>query len=68
MKLKSPASGKRQGLDYDICKSNSSTKPTKLNTTQNGRKVLEQLASKWVSRGYYKTPDRALRALIGGEL
>lgn len=66
MKLKSPASGKRQGLDFDTHKSNSSTKPTNLNTTRNGRRVLEQLSRKWASRGYYPTPSAAMEALLEG--
>ena len=66
MKTKTPASGKRQGLDNnDFCKSDSSTKPNILNTTPNGRRVLERLARKWVSRGYYPTPSAAMRVLLG---
>ena len=34
----------------------------------NHLKVLQTLAEKWVDRGCYSTPDRALRALIGNEL
>ena len=66
MKTKSPASGKRRGLDDDSQKIHSSTNSTKLNTTRNVRKVLNQLARKWASRGYYSTPNEALRVLLEG--
>ena len=65
MKTKSPASGKRTGLDFNTHTSNSSTKPTNLNTTPNGRRVLERIARKWASRGYYPTPSAAMRVLLG---
>lgn len=68
MKLESPTSGERTGLDFDTCESNSSTKPTILNTSHNGKMVLEQLARKWVSRGYLSTPSKAMWALLEGAI
>ena len=50
MKLISPASGKRQGLDNDSHEIDFSTNPTKLRT-------LEQISRKWAARGYYPTPS-----------
>ncbi len=67
MKLKSPASGKRTGLDFDTCDSNSSTN-TKKRKGINHLKTLQDISNKWVKMGCYKTPDRALRALIGDQL
>ena len=34
----------------------------------NSLKTLQEIANKWVARGCYSSSDRALRALIGGEL
>ena len=65
MKLISPASGKRQGLDNDFDDQDSSTKPTKLTTSRNGNKTLNQIARKWPARGYYSTPSEAMIALLG---
>ena len=67
MKPKSPASGKRQGLDKDFGESNFSTRPTKLPSCRNGHKVLERIARKWASRGYYPTPSAAMQALLGDQ-
>lgn len=68
LKQTSPASDKRTGLDFETSNSNSSTKPTKPNTTQNGHKTLDRIARKWASRGYYPTPSAAMRALLGDQL
>lgn len=65
MKTKTPAPGKRTGLDNDSGELNSSTNPTKLNTTRNGKKTLQQIARKWASRGYYPTPSAAMKVLLG---
>jgi hypothetical protein len=61
MKRKSPASGKRQGLDndFDFSDSHSSTNPTNL-------KTLEQLSRKWAARGYYPSPSAAMKVLMEG--
>jgi len=59
MKRKSPASGKRQGLDNDFTESNSSTNHANL-------KSLEQLSRKWAARGYYPTPSAAMQVLLEG--
>ena len=64
MKRKSPASGKRQGLDNDFDNQNSSTKNHKLHSSHNGKKTLERIARKWTSRGYYPTPSAAMKALM----
>ena len=66
MKSKRPASGKGQGLDKDFVESNSSTKPTKLSTSRNGHKVLEGIARKLASRGYYPSPSAAMKVLMEG--
>ena len=68
MKRKSPASGKRQGLDNDFDDPNSSTyRPEKLKTI-NHLSTLQDIAVKWVDRRCYPTLDRALRALVIGDL
>jgi len=67
MKIKSPASGKRQGLDNDFGESYTSTKSKKLKEISHIR-TLKEIGDKWVDRRYYKTLDRALRALIRGDL
>ena len=66
MKRKSPASGKRQGLDNDFDDQNSSTKPTKLTTCRNGKKTLKQIARRWAARGYYSSPSEAMKVLMEG--
>jgi hypothetical protein len=64
-KQKTPALGHgRQGLDNDFDNQDSSTKPTKLTNSRNGRKALNQTARKWAARGYYSTPSEALKALL----
>jgi hypothetical protein len=68
MKLKSPASGKRQGLDNDFGESNSSTLKLKKSKGINHIRILNEIATKWVAKGYYSTSGRALEALIGGRL
>ena len=44
------------------------TKPDKMDTSRNGHKVLEGIARKWASRGYYPTPSAAMQALLGDQL
>jgi hypothetical protein len=66
MKRKSPASGKRQGLDNDFDEAYSSTNPHKLHTRRNRQKTLARIARKWAARGYYPTPSEAMVALLGG--
>jgi len=66
MKLISPASGKRQGLDNDFDDQNSSIKPTTLTISRNGKKTLKQIARKWAARGYYSSPSEAMRVLLEG--
>ena len=65
MTQKSPASGKRQGLDKDFDDQDSSTNSHKLHAGHNGKKTLERIARKWTSRGYYPTPSAAMAALLG---
>jgi hypothetical protein len=47
----------RRGSDF--------TKLQPINHPKNRELVLEELANKWASMGYYKTPTRALLALLG---
>ena len=63
-KKTSRASGKRQELDSGFIRSNSSIKIKGVNH----QKTLKEIANKWVERRCYNTLDRALRALIGGDL
>ena len=67
MKLISPASGKRQGLDNDfdeLYSSISFKKPKEISHI----KILKEIGVKWVDRRCYRTLDRALRALIAGDI
>jgi len=59
---KSPASGKRKGLETMI------NRPNFIMIPQGSQRneVLMQIAAKWVERECYGTVDRALLALIGG--
>mgnify|MGYP006928232623 CR=1 FL=1 len=66
MKTKSPASGKRTGLDDDSQKIDSSTNFHKLTTSLNGNKTLKPIARKWAFRGYYPSPSKAMKALLQG--
>ena len=68
MKLKSPASDKRQGLDNDFDNSNSSTITHTIPKVIGRLETLSAIATKWVDKGCYETPGRALQALIGGYL
>jgi hypothetical protein len=68
MKLKSPASGKRQGLDNNFDESNSSIKTFRKPSVTNHLSTPQYIAEKWVDRCCYHTIDRALRALVGGDL
>ncbi len=68
MKTKNPASGKRTGLDFDTCKSDSSKKHTRLPIGVNRRTVLKQIADRCATRGLYTPPNRAMEALLGDVL
>jgi hypothetical protein len=50
MTQKSPASGKRQGLDKDFDDQDSSTNSHKLHAGHNGKKTLERIARKTTLR------------------
>ena len=65
MKIKSPASGK--GLGNNFGESNTSTNSKKPKEISHIR-TLKEIGDKWVDRRYYRTLDRALRALIRGDL
>jgi hypothetical protein len=64
MKQKSPASGKRQELDTNFRKSDSSKNYHKLHTCNNSKQVLDELARKWLRYGCADTPKEALKMLL----
>ena len=64
MSAKAPT--RKQRLNFDSSKSDSTKKPHKLPTSNNGRKTLQHIARKWVLRGYYSTPSEAMKALLEG--
>jgi len=64
----SPAPRMGQGLDKDLRKSNSSKFQTKVKLQTNRQLILERIADRWASRGYYRTPTRAMFALLQGVL
>ena len=65
-KQKSPASANR-GREFDngFGELNFIKHPTKY-TPRNRQQVLEEIATKWTSRGLYKSPARAMIALLEG--
>lgn len=66
-KLKSPASGKRQGLINDFSESKSNIK----RKIPKGIKHLctpNDMANKWVENRYYTTLGRALQAVVAGDV
>ena len=66
-KRKSPASGMRQGLGNNFGESNSSIK-RKIPKGINHLRTLNEIASKWVDKRYYPTLERALRAVVAGDV
>ena len=62
MKRKSPSEDR---LIQELNSQNFSTKPTK-RTPCNRQQVLEEIALKRSSRGFYKSPARAMIALLEG--
>jgi hypothetical protein len=65
MNEKAPTRGQR--LNLNLGGTDNSTSPQKLKRINHIR-TLQEIADKWVDRGCYKTPGRALQALIGGKL
>ena len=75
MEYLAPATLGGQGPNLILSRTDTSTNPTELKglnpnkpITINCLKSLQGIVDKWVDRGCYGTPGRALRALIGGEL
>jgi len=64
MRRTTPTPGMGQEPFSDRRGSNGNTKLKGINSLR----TLREIADKWVSKGCYATPDRALRALIGGDL
>jgi len=62
-----PAPGTGQRLNLNLGGTDNSINPKNFNN-YNHLKTLQTIAEKWVNHGFYSTPDRALRALIRGEL
>ena len=61
-----PASGNRgREFDNDFGESHFIKHPTK-HTPRNRQQVLEEIATKWTSRGFYKSSARAMIALLEG--
>ena len=65
MNEKTPTLGQR--LNLNLRRTDTSTNPHKSKGI-NHLNTLQEIANKWIDRGCYGTPDRALRALVGGEL
>ena len=65
MNEKAPTRGQR--LNLNLGGTDNSTSPKKRKGI-NHLKTLQEISNKWVKMGCYKTPDRALRALIGDQL
>ena len=57
---------RKQRLNLDLHKSDSTKKPHKLHTSKNGQKTPRQIARKWASRGYYMKPSEAIKVLLKG--
>jgi hypothetical protein len=65
MKYSAPAAQGGQEPNLDRQKSQFSKHPSK-HTPRNRQQVLEDIATKWASRGLYKSPARAMIALLEG--
>jgi len=72
MKNLAPATLGGQGPNLILSRTDTSTNPKEVKglnpnkpKTINHLKDLQEIADKWVDRGCYGTPDRALRALVG---
>ena len=62
-KRKSPSEDR---LILELNTQDSSTKPTTLTTSRNGKIFLKQIAQRWSDRGYYPNPSAAMRVLLEG--
>ncbi len=62
MKEKAPAALGGQRPDQYHQRSDS----TKIQTIKHRHVILEAIADRWVSRGFYRTPARAMLALLEG--
>ena len=65
MNASAPAAPGGRELNQDRQKSKFSKKSTKAPTGKNRLIILEQIAERWASKGLYKSPSRAMAALLG---
>ncbi len=73
MNEKAPTREQRLNLNLDGTDTSTNPKEVKDKTPRNLSSInhlntLQEIADKWVYRGCYGSSDRALRALIGGDL
>ncbi len=75
MKYLAPATLGGQRLNLILGRTDTSTNPKEVKDKTpknlsgiNHLNALQEIADKWVDRGCYGTPDRALRVLVGGAL
>ena len=75
MRCLAPATLGGQRLNLSLGRTDNSTNPTEVKDKTdknlsgiNHLNTLQEIADKWVDRGCYGSSDRALRALVGGEL
>ena len=74
MRYLAPAVQGGQRLNLNLGRTDTSTNPAEVKglnpnkpITINCLRAMQEIADRWVDRGCYGTPDRALRALVGGE-
>ncbi len=68
MKILAPtAQGGQQRLNLNLGGTDNSTSPKKPKEISH-IKILKEIGVKWVDRRCYRTLDRALRALIAGDI
>ena len=61
-----PAAEGGQELNQDRQKSQFSKKHPKFPNGKNRIAILEQIAERWSARGFYRSPSRAMAALLEG--
>ena len=65
MKYSAPAAEGGQELNLDRQKSQFSKKHPKFPSGITRIAILEQIAERWAARGLYRSPSRAMAALLG---
>ena len=65
--MNSPAPGKGRDLNKELRTSKFSKNPKHFHAGKNGKKILDELARKWVRFGCATTPNEAMKVLLEGD-